>query len=124
MMAAPTGYGPSNELGSRWNHLCCNREEKNYELWETKFLAPLCLLNLKSTILNELPGEDAADDACACTADDAEKNKQGDEKLSFTEFKTKLGSYESTEKFNAVCSDDDSVMKVREREIEQKMHEA
>ncbi len=38
---------------------------------------------------------------------------QSDEKLTFTEFKTKLRSYESTKKFNAACSEDDSVMKVR-----------
>lgn len=37
-------------------------------------------------------------------------------KLTFTEFKTKLRSYESTEKFNAASSEDDSVMKVRGRD--------
>ncbi|KAK0156486.1 hypothetical protein N1851_000202 [Merluccius polli] len=41
---------------------------------------------------------------------------QSDEKLNFTKIKTKLRSYESTEKFATACSTDDSVMKVRRRE--------
>ncbi|TWW62744.1 hypothetical protein D4764_04G0013910 [Takifugu flavidus] len=91
-MAASTGYGPRKELGSRWNSLCFDGDEKNDELWETKFLAHLRLLNLKSPILSEPPGEASE------------------------EFKTKLRSYESTEKFNAASSEDDSVMKVRGRD--------
>lgn len=39
-MAASRGYGP-----------------RNYELWEMKLLAPLRLIDLKSTILSEPPGE-------------------------------------------------------------------
>lgn len=41
---------------------------------------------------------------------------QSDETITFTEFKTKLRSYESTEKFSAACSEDDSVMKVKARD--------
>ncbi|XDV35982.1 hypothetical protein PO909_005836 [Leuciscus waleckii] len=41
---------------------------------------------------------------------------QSDEKITFTEFKTKLRSYESTEKFSAACSEEDSVMKVKARD--------
>lgn len=41
---------------------------------------------------------------------------QSDEKLKLAEFKTKLRSYESTEKCAAACSTDDSVVKVRGRE--------
>ncbi len=70
-MSAPTGYGPRKELGSRWNRLCFDGDEKNYELWETKFLGHLCLLDLKSTILSELPGEDDED-----VEDDARRNKE------------------------------------------------
>lgn len=70
MMAAPTGYGPRKEIGSRWNRLCFDGDEKNYELWETKFLGQLCLLGLKKTILHEPnEGEDGAEG-------DAEKNEK------------------------------------------------
>ncbi|KAL0177031.1 hypothetical protein M9458_025925, partial [Cirrhinus mrigala] len=70
-MAAPTGYGPSNEFGSRWNRLCFDGDEKNYELWETKFLAHLRLLDLKTTILGGAPAED--DEGAA---EDASKNEE------------------------------------------------
>lgn len=53
MMAASTASGPRKELGSRWSRLCLEGDE-NYELWETKFLAQLCLLHLKG---REPPGE-------------------------------------------------------------------
>lgn len=224
-MAAPTGYGPSKEFGSRWNRLYFDGDEKNYELWETKFLAHLRLLDLKSTILSEAPDEDAqgaeedaskneeayavliqvlddkslslvmrdaADDGRkalqilrdhyagkgkprvislyteltslqkgvnesvtdyiirAETAITALRNAgetlsdglltamilkglpdaykpfsvhitQSDEKLTFAEFKTKLRSYESTEKFGASGSAEDSVMKVRGRDAWSKL---
>ncbi|TWW73992.1 hypothetical protein D4764_15G0013880 [Takifugu flavidus] len=38
---------------------------------------------------------------------------QSDEKLTFAEFKTKLQSYESTEKFRTASTDEDSVMRAR-----------
>uniref|UniRef100_A0A674PGI7 CCHC-type domain-containing protein n=1 Tax=Takifugu rubripes TaxID=31033 RepID=A0A674PGI7_TAKRU len=38
---------------------------------------------------------------------------QSDEKLTFAEFKTKLRSYESTEKFRTASTDEDSVMRAR-----------
>ncbi|KAG1933834.1 hypothetical protein F2P79_020360 [Pimephales promelas] len=217
MMAKSTGYGPRKEFGSRWNRLCFDGDEKNYELWETKFLAHLRQLGLKSTILSEpdddeeeedaeknedayaeliqllddkslsLVMRDAADDGRkalkilrehyagtgkprvinlyteltslqkavnesvtdyvirAETAITALRNAketlsdglliamvlkglpdsfkpfsihitQSDETITFTEFKTKLRSYESTEKFSAACSEDDSVMKVKARD--------
>lgn len=71
-MAAPTGYGPSKEFGNRWNRLCFDGEEKNYELWETKFLAHLRLLGLKSIILGEAS---AVDDEGAEEEDDS-KNEE------------------------------------------------
>ncbi|TWW53759.1 hypothetical protein D4764_0190480 [Takifugu flavidus] len=217
-MGAPTGYGPRKEIGSRWNRLCFNGDEKNYELWETKFLGQLRLLGLKKTILHEpdegedgaeedaekneeayaeliqllddkslsLVMRDAADDGRralqilrdhyagkgkprvinlyaeltslqkavnesvtdyiirAETAITALRNAgetlsddlliamilkglpdvfkpftihvaQSDEKLTFAEFKTKLQSYESTEKFRTASTDEDSVMRVRGR---------
>ncbi|RXN38177.1 myosin heavy fast skeletal muscle-like protein [Labeo rohita] len=70
-MAAPTGYGPSKEFGSRWNRLCFDGDEKNYELWETKFLAHLRLLDLKTTILSGAPAEDDKG-----AAEDASKNEE------------------------------------------------
>ncbi|XP_077357483.1 uncharacterized protein LOC144032098 [Festucalex cinctus] len=223
-MAAPTGYGPSSrygkDFGSRWNRLCFDGDEKNYELWETKFLAHLRLLDLKNTILSEPPDadmddadedtskneeayavliqllddkslslvmRDAADDGRKAlqilrdhyagkgkprvislyteltslqkgvnesvtdyiirteTAITALRNAgetlsdslltamvlkglpdtfkpfsvhvtQSDEKITFAEFKTKLRSYESTEKFGASSSGEDSVMKVKGRD--------
>lgn len=58
-MAAPTGYGPRpRDVGSRWYRLCFDGDEKNYELWETKFLGHLRLLGLKDTILNEPTSDD------------------------------------------------------------------
>ncbi|KAK5599117.1 hypothetical protein CRENBAI_025844 [Crenichthys baileyi] len=57
-----TGYGPRKEFGSRWNRLCFEGDEKDYELWETKFLAHLRLLDLKSTILLKDEPEDAEED--------------------------------------------------------------
>lgn len=51
-MSAPTGYGPRREHGSRWNRLYFDGDEKNYELWETKFLGHLRLLGLKAAILS------------------------------------------------------------------------
>ena len=50
-MAAATGYGPRKDTGHRWSRLCFDGDEKNYELWETKFLGHLRLLGLKDTIL-------------------------------------------------------------------------
>ncbi|KAJ7986680.1 hypothetical protein DPEC_G00342410 [Dallia pectoralis] len=67
-MANLTGYGPRKEFGSRWNRLCFDGDEKNYELWETKFLAHLRLLSLKSTILSEPPNDDGVEE-------DPEKNE-------------------------------------------------
>lgn len=70
-MAASTGYGPSKDFGSRWHRLCFDGDEKNFELWETKFLAHLRLLDLKSTILGQAPAADA-DGA----EEDASKNEE------------------------------------------------
>ena len=79
MAAAPTGYGPRKDLGSRWNRLCFDGDEKNYELWEIKFLGHLRLQGLKSTILNEPVYEDveeSEEDRAARAAEDADKNEE------------------------------------------------
>ncbi|KAL3970576.1 acetylserotonin O-methyltransferase [Sarotherodon galilaeus] len=60
-MEPATGYGPRRDVGSRWNRLCFDGDERNYELWETKFLGYLRLLGLRATILDE-PGESDEDD--------------------------------------------------------------
>ncbi|KAL3067505.1 hypothetical protein OYC64_017267 [Pagothenia borchgrevinki] len=61
-MASLTGYGPRRDHGSRWNRLCFDGDEKNYELWETTFLGHLRLLGLKAAILEEPGEDDEADD--------------------------------------------------------------
>lgn len=38
---------------SRWSRLVFDGDEKNYELWETKFLGHLRLQGLRDTILEE-----------------------------------------------------------------------
>lgn len=60
-MEHATGYGPRRDVGSRWNRLCFDGDERNYELWETKFLGYLRLLGLKAAILDE-PGESEEED--------------------------------------------------------------
>lgn len=63
-MAASTGYGPSREVSNRWSRLYFDGDEKNYELWETKFLGHLRLRGLKGAILSETPeGSDEDEDA-------------------------------------------------------------
>lgn len=47
---------------SRWARFIFDGDEKNYELWETKFLGHLCLQGLKDTILNEPAGDDDEDE--------------------------------------------------------------
>ena len=47
---------------SRWARLIFDSDEKNYELWETKFFGHLCLQGLKDTILNEPAADDGEDD--------------------------------------------------------------
>ncbi|KAI7790594.1 hypothetical protein IRJ41_015031 [Triplophysa rosa] len=61
-MSALTGYGPRREVGNRWNKLCFDGDEKNYELWETKFLGHLRLLGLKQIILRAPHADDEEDD--------------------------------------------------------------
>ncbi|XP_061925349.1 uncharacterized protein LOC133664601 isoform X2 [Entelurus aequoreus] len=63
--------GPKEEFTSPWNRLCFDGDENNYELWETKFLAHLHLLDLKSTIPGEPPGKD--DDG---VEEDGNKNEE------------------------------------------------
>lgn len=48
---------------SRWSRLVFDGDEKNYELWETKFLGHLYLQGLKETILSESFEEDEEDTA-------------------------------------------------------------
>ena len=42
----------SERISSRWSRLLFDGDEKNYELWETKFLGHMQLQKLKDTILN------------------------------------------------------------------------
>ncbi|KAM9791032.1 uncharacterized protein LOC133165345 [Syngnathus typhle] len=42
-----------NSFSSRWSRLMFDGDEKNYELWEAKFLGHLRLQDLKDVILNE-----------------------------------------------------------------------
>ena len=49
------------EPAGRWSRLVFDGDEKNYELWETKFLGHLRLQGLKDTILNE-PDEETDED--------------------------------------------------------------
>ena len=51
-MAHPTGYGPSLN-NQRWLRLLFDGEEKNYELWETRWLAHMQLRGLSAIILQE-----------------------------------------------------------------------
>lgn len=48
---------------SRWSRLVFDGDEKNHELWETKFLGHLYLQGLKETILSESFEEDEEDAA-------------------------------------------------------------
>lgn len=54
---------PREAVTSRWSRLVFDGDEKNYELWETKFLGHLYLQGLKGTILNEPSDEDEEDAA-------------------------------------------------------------
>ena len=54
----------SERTSSRWSRLVFNGDEKNYELWETKFLGHLLLQKLKNTILNQ-PADGAEENALA-----------------------------------------------------------
>lgn len=60
--------------------MCFDGDEKNFELWETKFLAHLRLQGLKGTILNEFDGDaiegESAADRAARAAEDASKNEE------------------------------------------------
>ena len=62
----------SERTSSRWSRLVFNGDEKNYELWETKFLGHLLLQKLKDTILNQ-PADGAEKNALA---EDAAKNAE------------------------------------------------
>ena len=56
---------------SRWSRLLFNGDEKNYEIWETKFLGHLRLQGLKDVVLN-FPDTDDADELVDDTAKNAE----------------------------------------------------
>lgn len=59
-MSNVTGYGPSH-AGQRWFRLLFDGDEKNYELWETRFLAHMELRSLREVILEDpqIPTDDA-----------------------------------------------------------------
>ncbi len=52
-MSTATGYGPSH-TGQRWFRLLFDGDEKNYELWETRFLAHMELCGLREVIVEDL----------------------------------------------------------------------
>lgn len=52
----------SEHTSSRWSRLVFDRDEKNYELWETTFLGHLRMQKLKDTILNT-PADGALENA-------------------------------------------------------------
>ena len=54
----------SERTSSRWSRLVFDGDEKNYELWETKFLGHMRLQKLKNTILNQ-PADGAEENALA-----------------------------------------------------------
>ena len=54
----------SERKSSRWSRLVFDGDEKNYELWETKFLGHMRLQKLKNTILNQ-PADGAEENALA-----------------------------------------------------------
>lgn len=62
----------SERTTSRWSRLVFDGDEKNHELWETKFLGHLRLQKLKDTILNR-PADGAEENALA---EDAAKNEE------------------------------------------------
>lgn len=51
-MSSATGYGPS-QAGQRWFRLLFDSDEKNYELWETRFLAHMELRGLQQVLLED-----------------------------------------------------------------------
>ncbi|KAL4005186.1 hypothetical protein ACER0C_004899 [Sarotherodon galilaeus] len=145
-----SGYGPSH-TSQRWFKLLFDGDEKNYELWETRFLAHMELRGL-GAVLQQEAGDDedarAEDEAkngeayaelVQCLDDkslslvmrDARNNGRkaleilrehyaGKDKprvtndtVTFSEFKTKLRSYESTERYGRsdVSVEEDNVMK-------------
>ncbi|XP_055515553.1 ATP-dependent RNA helicase DDX19A isoform X1 [Leucoraja erinacea] len=53
----------STQSSSRWSRLVFDGDEKNYELWETKFLGYLRLQGLKDTILEEPTDNEEGDEA-------------------------------------------------------------
>ncbi|XP_061782220.1 uncharacterized protein [Nerophis lumbriciformis] len=61
-MMTTTRYMATREVGGRQHRLCFDGNEKNYELWEAKFLGHLRLLGLKATALRE-PQDGSEDDA-------------------------------------------------------------
>lgn len=75
-MANSTGYGPSAMSSQRFSRLLFDGDERNYELWETRFLAHLELRGLSATIKTEpVIGGDEEDADALRTADTA-KNAQ------------------------------------------------
>ena len=60
IITGSAGYG-LRKFGSWWSRLCFDRDEMNHELWETKCLANLRLLNLESSTPGDSAHEDAED---------------------------------------------------------------
>lgn len=71
-MSHATGYGPS-QGGQRWFRLLFDGDKKNFELWETRFLAHMELRGLSEIILEE-PETDYND--AEALEEDATKNAE------------------------------------------------
>ncbi|KAJ7985239.1 hypothetical protein DPEC_G00350020 [Dallia pectoralis] len=71
-MSNTTGYGPSHG-SQRWFRLLFDGDEKNYELWETRFLAHMELRCLRKVITED---PQIAEENEAALAEDEEKNRE------------------------------------------------
>ena len=68
-MSTSTGYGPRS---TRWDALLFDGDERNYEMWEIKFLSYMKIRKLKQTILLDVA---ANPPAAADVVTDADKNE-------------------------------------------------
>lgn len=71
-MSNAAGYGPSH-AGQRWFRLLFDGDEKNYELWETRFLVHMELCGLREVIMEYL--EIAEEDEAALVEDEAKNGE-------------------------------------------------
>ncbi|CAL9689613.1 unnamed protein product [Knipowitschia caucasica] len=75
-MENTTGYGPSMLSGQHFSRLLFDGDERNYELWETRFLAHLELRGLAGTLKTEPVFDGAAEGVEDARVADAGRNGQ------------------------------------------------